>query len=236
MIEISKSEIHRFHDSIDDYSSYDKCWNICDTNEKFTFLENRIEKNLNYKVFSYLIYCSCEVIHPRVHMITQICDNPNCCNPFHLHPFIPCKSKEGKIFEDMLSRMRNPNNPFYKDYGGRGLELDDRWNPDLHLRGVARINFYYDIHELGFQPGLSIDRIDNNKGYLKNNVRFVDWKIQGQNRRTTKLTPDDVRYIRENYIHYGWQSSNTNELAEKFGIHPTYVLNIVQRKYWKNIT
>ena len=233
MIEISKKIIDKFHNSIDDYSSFEKCWNISNPDQYFHYKENGKYKYILFKNFSYLIYCSCEPLKNRGR-VAQMCDNTLCCNPFHLHPYLSPELKESKIFEDMLSRMRNPHNPFYKDYGGRGLDLDDRWNPDLHLHGVARINFYHDIHELGFQPNLSIDRIDNNKGYLKDNIRFVDWKVQGQNRRTTKLTPDIVKYIRENY-YIKDHKSNAIELAKKFGISPSYLKSIIDKKNWKNI-
>ncbi len=230
MIEISKKTIKKFHNFIDDYSSFEKCWNFSDVSKIFLYKDCGKYKQASFKNFSYLIYCSCDSVHYRG-KIAQMCDNPKCCNPFHLQLFLPSESKESKLFEDMLSRMRNPNNPFYNDYGGRGLELDDRWNPDLHLRGVARLNFYNDIHELGFREDLTIDRIDNNKGYLKNNIRFVDWKTQGQNRRTTKLTPDIIRYIRESY-----NGLNAKDLGREFNISAAYVIDIVNGKYWKNIT
>ena len=47
------------------------------------------------------------------------------------------------IWKGMKYRCYNSNSKSYNDYGGRGLELDDRWNPDLHLRGVARFGGFY---------------------------------------------------------------------------------------------
>lgn len=231
MINISKKTINRFHYLIDNKNlSFDECWNFKSINEVFPYILNDKYKTISFKGFSYLIYISCDIITTYKGRIIQMCDNIKCCNPFHLQPCLLAKSKESKIFEDILSRMRNPNNLFYKDYGGRQLKLDDRWNPDLHLRGVARLNFFNDIHELGYNPNLTIDRIDNNIGYIKSNIRFVDWSIQGQNRRTTKLTNENVKFIRENSELY-----TLEYFSKKFNIHINYVRDIINRKYWKNI-
>ena len=78
---------------------------------------------------------------------------------------------------------------------------------------------------------LKIDHISYNIVSDSDNIRFVDWKTQGQNRRTTKLTPDIIRYIRESY-----NGLNAKELGREFNISAAYVIDIVNRKYWKNIT
>lgn len=76
----------------------------------------------------------------------------------------------------MLSRCRNPNNKCFKYYGGRGIKVCERWNKFE--------NFYKDM---GARPSeLTLDRINNNKGYSPNNCRWADRFTQSNNQRITK--------------------------------------------------
>ena len=81
-------------------------------------------------------------------------------------------------------RCNNPNSKVYKDYGGRGIKICPEWNNDFS----AFKNWAY---ENGYDESLSIDRIDNNKGYSPENCRWVDSKTQGNNRRTNHCVTID---------------------------------------------
>ena len=64
-------------------------------------------------------------------------------------------------WESMKSRCLNVKNYQYKDYGGRGITICEKW---LNFEG-----FYEDMGE---QPdGMQIDRKDNNAGYSLENCR-----------------------------------------------------------------
>ena len=75
----------------------------------------------------------------------------------------------------MIQRCENPNSRNYHNYGGRGIEVCERWR--------TFENFLEDIREP--QPGESIDRIDNNKGYSPINCRWASTKRQRRNTRNT---------------------------------------------------
>lgn len=78
-------------------------------------------------------------------------------------------------WDNMKQRCYNPNCPQYKDWGGRGIKVCDRW---LH----SRDNFTSDM---GAKPDgdYSLDRIDNNGDYEPSNCRWATRKSQQLNQR-----------------------------------------------------
>ena len=84
------------------------------------------------------------------------------------------------VLHCMHYRCENENHSQYKDYGGKGITVCDEWSMD---NADAFISWAL---KNGWQPGLEIDRIDNNKGYSPDNCRFVSRKENCRNRSTNK--------------------------------------------------
>lgn len=90
-------------------------------------------------------------------------------------------SFEYRVWTGMRSRCLNPRTQRYKDYGGRGITICDRWADSFE-------NFFSDM---GAAPGTkySIDRIDNNAGYSPGNCRWATNAQQSRNQsRNRNLT------------------------------------------------
>lgn len=75
-------------------------------------------------------------------------------------------------------RCENSNCEFYHNYGARGIEVCDEW------QGIEGFNRFYEwAISHGYKRGLTLDRIDNNKGYCPDNCQFVTRKYQSNNKR-----------------------------------------------------
>lgn len=74
---------------------------------------------------------------------------------------------------NMKSRCFNPHNKRYERYGGRGITICDEW---LDFK-----NFYNWSVANGFSEELSLDRIDNDKGYCPDNCRWATPRQQANN-------------------------------------------------------
>lgn len=77
----------------------------------------------------------------------------------------------------MIQRCLNPLHKNYDNYGGRGIGVDPYWIG----------NFKNFLKDMGERPeGLSLDRIDCNKSYCKENCRWATSSEQRMNQRRMK--------------------------------------------------
>lgn len=86
-------------------------------------------------------------------------------------------------WKNMVSRCADVTN---KNYGGRGITVCKRW--------LKFENFVADMFE-GFDSKLTLDRINNDKGYFKSNCRWTDAKVQAKNTRRSYDVPEEIEHI-----------------------------------------
>jgi len=83
-----------------------------------------------------------------------------------------------RSWQAMLSRCSNPDARGYKNYGGRGITVCDRWR-----------SFENFLADMGVRPdGLTLDRIDNDGNYEPGNCRWATWIEQAANRRPMSIS------------------------------------------------
>lgn len=83
-------------------------------------------------------------------------------------------SRQMCIYGHMKARCDNPREAGYSSYGARGIRYQESWKTFL--------GFWEDMKD-GYEDSLELDRIDPNKGYSKENCRWVDHVVQCFNTR-----------------------------------------------------
>jgi len=126
------------------------------------------------------------------------------------------------VWSAMKSRCFNKNNVAYRNYGGRGIIVCDRW-----------LNFEKFFEDMGHKPNsLTLERIDNDGNYTPQNCIWATRKEQARNNRQTKLTPPKVEVIktllRESKLKH-------SEIAEIFNICKSTIGAISNKTNWGDI-
>ncbi len=132
-----------------------------------------------------------------------------------------------RSWNHMKQRCLNHKNDAYKDYGGRGITVCDRW---LDFK-----NFFADMGDR--LECMQLDRTDNNGNYEPGNCRWVTAKVNMNNRRKNphnkpmkKLNPDQVREIRKAY-----PIMKQKQIAKKYNLNPSTISYIILRKTWRDV-
>lgn len=93
--------------------------------------------------------------------------------------------REYRVWKDMRSRCRRPNDTNFAGYGGRGIRVCDRWD-----------SFAAFFEDMGERPeGMTIDRIDVDGHYEPSNCRWADDITQANNKRSNVRITKDGRTL-----------------------------------------
>ena len=95
-----------------------------------------------------------------------------------------------KIWNDIKTRCNNPNNKSYKYYGGKGINCDC-WSNFMDFKNDM-YESYLEHSSLYGEENTSIDRIDVNGNYCKENCRWATIKEQANNKNNNVIVYDDL--------------------------------------------
>jgi hypothetical protein len=123
----------------------------------------------------------------------------------------------------LRARCRNQRHAAYKNYGGRGIGVNERWD--------SFPNFVVDV---GPDPGRewSLDRPDNDADYGPSNWRWATRATQNRNSRRAKLSVAKAEKIRSRYFRNTYNRSNVNELAEEYNCSRSSVRRVCRMETW----
>lgn len=123
------------------------------------------------------------------------------------------KLPEYRIWAHIKGRCNNPKTKCWKNYGGRGITICDRWLNNFD-------NFLEDMGKRP-TPDHQIDRINNNGNYEPSNCRWVSQLQNARNKRVT-LTEHQVKEIRK-HLYMGLQNLEVESIT---GVSRTKISNI----------
>lgn len=113
-----------------------------------------------------------------------------------------------RVWQSFRDRCNNPNAQAYENYGGRGITVCESWDDFLVFEAWALSS--------GYKKGLSLDRIDNDKGYSPGNCRWATMRQQSNNRRSSML------------IAYNGESLSATEWSRKLGIKKATIFSRIR--------
>ncbi len=121
------------------------------------------------------------------------------------------KTKIYKCYRSVISRCHNIHDKDYNDYGKKGRRVALRW-----LKGFD--NF---LEDMGLPPSKAhtIDRIDNEKGYSKENCQWATRKEQANNRSSNHL------------ITINGKTQNLTQWSKELNIHPNKILYRISKNW-----
>jgi len=122
-----------------------------------------------------------------------------------------CKSKSRlyRIWRGMIQRCNGSNRRISKYYHDKGITVCDKWKTFDIFKSWADEN--------GYSEKLTIDRIDNSKGYCPSNCRWADYKQQAMNRSNSI----NVTFQGITDSLYGW--------SKRFGLNYPYMRRMLKR-------
>jgi hypothetical protein len=127
------------------------------------------------------------------------------------------------MWRNIKARCDNSNLKCYKNYGGRGITYDPRWKDFEEFKNDMYFEYLYTIKQLKIKHP-SIERVDVNGNYNKENCTFVAFRDQMKNSRSVisfiAISPEGEEFT----------TKNVNEFSDKHNLNSSHVYECLKGK------
>lgn len=186
-------------------------------------VEDMVNKNGKHET---MWLCRCDCGNEIVTRARQLrCGNKKSCGclqrEFKIKHGCMIDSKQLRLYQiwiNIKARCYNPNNKCYKNYGARGITVCEEWVNNFGAFSAWSYENGYD--DKAIRGKCTIDRIDNSIGYSPNNCRWVNQKIQNNNKRCNI------------HIEYNGETHTIAEWAMLFNINYLTLYNRIFTYKW----
>jgi len=127
------------------------------------------------------------------------------------------------IWYQMKRRCYDKSIPKYRIYGARGIKVSEEWLDFMNFKEDMWELYLAHLAEFG-EKNTSIERIDNNGNYCKENCKWATWSEQILNRklRVAGKFVEIIKEIREGKTQW--------KIAEELGISQSGISKMLKRK------
>lgn len=132
------------------------------------------------------------------------------------------------IYNQIIARCYSVRCSSYRAYGDRGIRVCEEWLGD---NGFSRYREWALAN--GWRAGLTIDRIDINGNYSPENCRFLTRSENAKYRRSTRLSPDTAKSLREDFSTANMPCLTfCRTAAKRLGVHPETIRAVIKGRAW----
>lgn len=197
------------------------------------------EKRGNFQY--YLCRCECGEIK-NVRMYDLLNNATKSCGCLRRETILTQSKTHGmsgtrfyNIWSDMKQRCQNKNNVNYKNYGGRGVNICERWQKFENFKEDMYESYLKHVKKHG-ETETTIDRINNSGNYEQNNCRWATKKVQSTNRRLYKNNSSGCSGVKWNKKARKWESSiNINGERKHLGTYEDKEMAIKARLAYESM-
>lgn len=123
-----------------------------------------------------------------------------------------CRSRLYSVYCEIKNRCYNKRDKSYKWYGAKGIKVCEKWSDYILFQRWAYAH--------GYKEGMSLDRIDNTKDYSPDNCRWVNAKVQANNKSNN------------HYLTYKGRTQTLIQWSEELGINYDTLKSRINRSHW----
>jgi len=173
------------------------------------------------------VICKCQcgkIVEPNFYYLRKRNQKSCGCERDHQITHNQSNTKLYRTWTNIKFRCNNPDHISYKYYGGRGIKICPEWDDFLIFRFQMRKKLF-DAKKKYKNELLTIERINNNKGYYYENCIFIPRKLQNKHRRSVYPVKAVNRKTGEEVY-----AKTQRELAKKIKLSVPFVNYVILKK------